>query len=195
MSTASAVPVRVRERWVARYRLTPWWARIIVVWAASRVVTTSLVLVLAGVQGANPWTAASPRYVDFANIWDGRWYNIVALSGYPSELPITETGHVGENAWAFMPGYPVVVRLLMVLAGQPWGPVAVFVSLAFSLATAMLLYRLLVRVLAPSTALYSIVLFCVAPLSPVLQFGYAESMHLFFLTLALYLLLERRYVL
>jgi hypothetical protein len=38
-------------------------------------------------------------------------------------------------------------------------------------------------------------LFCVAPLSPILQFGYAESMYLFFLTLALYLLLERRYVL
>ncbi|WP_199182522.1 hypothetical protein [Cryobacterium sp. Y11] len=32
-----------------------------------------------------------------------------------------------------------------------------------------------------------------APLPPILQFAYAESRYLFFLTLALYLLLERRY--
>jgi hypothetical protein len=39
------------------------------------------------------------------------------------------------------------------------------------------------------------VLFCVAPLSPILQVSYAESMYLFLLVLALYLLLTRRYAL
>ncbi len=173
----------------------PWWGKVIAIWAASRIVTTTLVLILASVQGPNPWTGASPNYADFANIWDGRWYNIVAVAGYPSELPMTPDGQVAENAWAFMPGYPAVVRLLMVVSGQQWAPVAVLVSLAFSLATALLFYRLMRRVLKPSTALFSIVLFCFAPLSPILQFGYAESMYLFFLTLALYLLLARRYVL
>ncbi|MBC7443318.1 MAG: hypothetical protein H7311_12525 [Ramlibacter sp.] len=181
--------------WRARYRATPWWARVILIWAASRVVTTALVLILANVQGQNPWTAASPRYADFANMWDGRWYNIVAVAGYPSALPFTVDGHVAENAWAFMPGYPVVVRLLMVVGGQPWAPMAVLVSLTFSLGTALLFYRLMRRVLDPSTALFSVVLFCVAPLSPLLQFGYAESMYLFLLTLALLLLLRRRYAL
>ena len=181
-------------RWRARYRLTPWWGKVIAIWAVSRVVTTTLVLVLASVQGPNPWTGASPNYADFANIWDGRWYNIVAVAGYPSVLPLTDAGQVSENAWAFMPGYPAVVRLLMIVSGAQWAPVAVFVSLVFSLATALLFYRLMRRVLGPSTALFSVVLFCFAPLSPILQFGYAESMYLFFLTLALYLLLERRYV-
>jgi hypothetical protein len=182
-------------RWRALSRLTPWWARVIAIWAASRIVTTALVLLLASVQGPNQWTAAAPGYADFANIWDGRWYNIVAVAGYPSSLPLAPDGHVAENAWAFMPGYPVIVRLVMVLGGQPWAPSAVFVSLAFSLGTALLFYRLMRRVLDPSAALFSVVLFCVAPLSPVLQFGYAESMYLFFLTLALLVLLERRYVL
>ncbi len=179
----------------ARYRLTPWWGKVIAVWAVSRVVTTTMVLVLASVQGPNAWTGAGPRYVDFANIWDGRWYNIVAVAGYPSVLPLTPQGQVAENAWAFLPGYPALVRLLMEVSALPWAPVAVFVSLAFSLGTALLFYRLMRRVLDSSTALFSVVLFCFAPLSPILQFGYAESMYLFFLTLALFLLLERRYVL
>ncbi|TFD80896.1 hypothetical protein E3T53_03850 [Cryobacterium psychrophilum] len=179
--------------WRARYRLTPWWARVLIVWALSRVVTTTLILMLARVQGENAWTGANPNYVDFATMWDGRWYNIVAVSGYPTVLPLTAAGQIGENAWAFMPGYPVVARSLMILSGQEWAPVAVFVSVAFSAGTALLFYRLMNRMLDSSTALFSVVLFCVAPLSPLLQFGYAESMYLFFLTLALYLLLERRY--
>ena len=181
--------------WRSRYRLTPWWARVAAIWGASRVVTTALVLLLANVQGANPWTRASPGYAEFANMWDARWYNIVAVAGYPSTLPLTVGGEIAENAWAFMPGYPAVVRLMMVLSGQQWAPVAVFVSLACSLGAALLFYRLMRRVQAPSVALFAVVLFCVAPLSPVLQFGYAESMYLFLLMLALLLLLERRYVL
>ena len=187
--------LRLPARWRARYRLTPWWGKVLVIWALSRVVTTGLVLTLASVQGPNPWTGANPNYVDFANIWDGRWYNIVAVGGYPSVLPLTLEGKVAENAWAFLPGYPAVVRLLMEISGLAWSPVAVFVSLAFSLGAALLFYRLMRRVLDSSTALFSVVLFCVAPLSPILQFGYAESMYLFFLILALSLLLERRYVL
>ncbi len=188
-AAASALPAR----WRARYRLTPWWATIIAIWALSRIVTTTLILILASVQGDNPWTGAHPTYTQFANMWDGLWYNIVAVSGYPSVLPVTDTGHIAENGWAFMPAYPMLVRLLMLITGLGWPPLSVFVSLAFSLATALLFYRLMLRVLPASTALFSVVLFCVAPLSPLLQFGYAESMYLFLLTLALALVLDRRY--
>jgi hypothetical protein len=172
----------------------PWWQKVIAIWLLSRVVTTTLVLTLARVQEQNPWTPAQPGYTDFATMWDSLWYNIVAVSGYPSVLPVTADGHVGENAWAFMPVYPLVVRLLMLLTGAPWEPVAVFVAVACSLATALLLYRLMRRVQPQSMALFSVVLFCVAPLSPMLQFGYAESMQLMLLTLALLLVLERRYL-
>ncbi|MET0976556.1 MAG: hypothetical protein ABWX82_12890 [Leifsonia sp.] len=178
---------------VVRWRLMPWWLRVMLVYAVSRIVTTTLMLVLAGQQAANPWTGAHPGYADFANIWDGRWYEIIAGYGYPKELPLTDDGHVGENAWAFMPAYPGLIRVLMELTALPFTGLAVFVSLAFGLGTALLFHRLLSTRLDPSTTLFAVTLFCFAPLSPLLQIGYAESMYLFFLTLALLLLVRRRY--
>ena len=180
---------------VVRYRLTPWWVRVLVIWAASRVITTSLLVGFANQQAPNPWTGAHPDYLSFASLWDGNWYHIVAVVGYPSTLPLTVDGHVGENAWAFMPGYPAVVRLLMELTGLPWGPLAVFAAFAFSLAGALMFYKLVRLVLPADSTLFSVVLLCVAPLSPIMQVAYAESMHAFLLTVALYFLLRRRYLL
>jgi hypothetical protein len=177
-----------------RYRMTPWWLRVVVVWTVSRVITTGILLWFAARQPANAWTAAQPDYLSFSQLWDSTWYHIVAASGYPSNLPQTVDGHVMENAWAFMPGYPLLVRGLMVITGLPWAPLSVFVSLAFSLGAALMLYRLLRLVLPGESALFAVVLFCLAPLSPILQVSYAESMHVFLLTVALYLLLKRRYV-
>ena len=199
-TSASPAPVRpdanraLPSRWRVRYRMVPWWQKVIVIWLLSRLVTTTLVLALASVQGQNPWTTAKPGYTAFANMWDALWYNIVAVGGYPSVLPVTVDGHVGENAWAFMPGYPAVVRILMLVTGAPWATMAVVVSVACSLGTALLFYRLMRRVQPQSTALFAVLLFCVAPLSPLLQFGYAESMQLLLLTLALLLVLQRRYL-
>ena len=177
-----------------RYRLTPWWIRVTAIWVLSRVVTTGILLWFAGQQQANAWTSAHPNYLSFAQLWDSTWYHIVAVSGYPSELPITADGRVGENAWAFMPGYPMLVRGLMLITGMPWAPLSVFVSVAFSLAAALMVYRMLRLVLPGETALFAVVLFCAGPLSPILQVSYAESMHTFLLALALYLLMKRHYL-
>ncbi len=176
-----------------RYRLTPWWAKVMVIFAASRVVTTTLLLWYASKQGPNAWTGAQPGYFDFAKIWDGHWYFIVAAAGYPTDLPLTTDGHVAENAWAFMPAYPSIVRVVMLLTGLDFSVAAVIVSVAFALGAALMFYRLMALVLPSPSALFAVVLFCVAPLSPVLQVAYAESMHAFLLTVALYLLVRRRY--
>lgn len=177
-----------------RYRLTPWWLRVAVVWALSRVVTTGILLWFAAQQQQNPRIAAHPDYLTFAQLWDSAWYHLVAAGGYPSTLPMTVDGHVMENAWAFMPGYPMFVRGLMVVTGLPWEPMSVFVSIAFSLAAALMVYRMLHLVLPGESALFAVVLFCVGPLSPILQVSYAESMHAFLLALALYLVMRRHYV-
>ncbi len=161
--------------------------------AAARVVTTVILLVVAAGQPANAWTGPSPGYADFASIWDGRWYNIIAESGYPSVLPRTEDGHVGENAWAFMPVYPMVVRAVMVLTGMPWAPTAVFVSLACGFASAVVIARLFRLVLPAGTAMFAVVCYSVSPLAPILQVAYAESMHLLLLAGALSLVMRRRY--
>lgn len=169
-----------------------WWFRALVIFLASRVVTTALLLAYAAAQPANPWTEASPGYFEFAKLWDGHWYYIISVLGYPSELPLTESGEVGESAWAFMPAYPFLVGALT-FGVLPFSVVAVVVSLAFALGAALMFYRLMALVLPSSAALFSVVLFCFAPLSPILQVAYAESMHAFFLTVALYLLMKRRY--
>ena len=183
------------RRWLTvRWRLLPWWARVLGVFALSRVVSTALLVSFAQRQGANAWTLASPDYASFASIWDGHWYYIIAAVGYPSTLPLTETGHVGENAWAFMPAYPFLVRGLMELTGASFATLAVVVSTAFAGGTALLFHELLRRVLPEGTALFGVVLFCASPLSPLLQVAYAESMFLFLLCAALLLLLQRRYV-
>jgi hypothetical protein len=175
------------------WRRIPWWAQALLVFGAARVVTTGIMLVIAAGQPANAWTGPSPGYADFASIWDGHWYHIIAESGYPSVLPRTEDGHVGENAWAFMPVYPAVVRVLMLLTGLPWAPTAVLVSLACGFASAVVVAKLFRMVLEPGTAMFAVVCFSVAPLSPILQVAYAESMHLLLLAGALHLVLRHRY--
>ncbi|MBX3098359.1 MAG: hypothetical protein KF761_02160 [Salinibacterium sp.] len=168
--------------------------KVIIVFALSRVVTTAIMLSFAAQQQANAWTGAAPHYADFASIWDGHWYYIISVSGYPSQLPLTTDGHVGESAWAFMPVYPAVVRLLMFVTGLDFPVLAVVVSVACALGAALLFYRLMTLVRPARTALFAVVLFCIAPLSPILQVSYAESMHVLLLTLALYLLIQRRYL-
>jgi hypothetical protein len=177
---------------VSLWRRAPWWLNVILIFVASRIVTTVMLLVLASVQGPNPWTGAHPGYFDFAAIWDGRWYNIVSIAGYPSTLPLLD-GHVNQNAWAFMPGYPSVVDIVAFLTRAPWPVAAVIVSVAFGLGASLIFYRLLRLRLRPSTSLFAVALFCVAPVSPLFQLAYAESMYIFLLALALYLLMLRRY--
>lgn len=155
--------------------------------------TTGILLVVAAGQPANAWTGPSPSYADFAAIWDGHWYRIIAESGYPAVLPLTDSGHVAENAWAFMPVYPGIVRVLMLLTGLPWAPAAVVVSIACGFASAVVMAKLFRLVLSPGTAMFAVVCFAVSPLSPILQVAYAESMHLLLLAAALYFVMRRRY--
>ncbi len=181
------------DRVVARSS-APWWAKVLIVFAASRVVTTIIMLVYANIQAANPWTGPKPNYFAFAAMWDSYWYYIVAVSGYPAVLPHGTDGHVSENAWAFLPGYPALLRVFL-LVGIPYEVAGVIIAVAFSAGATLLFYRLMAGVLPSGTALFAVVLFCTGATSPILQVEYAESMQLFFLFLALLLLRGRRYYL
>ena len=193
-TAGGAAGPRGRRALVVRYRLTPWWARVLVVFALSRVVSTTLLLGFARAQGPNAWTLPSPDYPSFATIWDGHWYYIISVVGYPTTLPTTADGRVGESAWAFMPVYPFTVRALTELTGVPFAPMAVAVSVACAAATALLLYRLMRHVLPEGTALFTVALFCFSPVSPLLQVAYAESMFLMLLCGCLLLLVRRQYL-
>lgn len=175
-----------------RWRLLPWWARVALIFVAARAVTTWFVLWFAAMQAPNAWTEANPGYFAFANLWDARWFEIIAFQGYPTELPLDAAGQVGENAWAFLPVYPLVVRFVM-LFGFGWDVASVVVSFAAGLGAALVLHRLMSRFLAGDQATFAVVLFSVAPVAPILQFGYAEALGYLWIALALLLLVDRRY--
>ena len=178
-----------------RLAAAPWWAGVLAVFVASRVVTTIVLLVDAALQPGNSFAPESPPpYWRFATYWDGIWYHLIATSGYPSTLPTDDAGNVTENAWAFLPAYPGLVRGVSLLTTVPYEVVAIVVSLLCTLGTALLFHRILVRRLSAGDALWGVALFCFAPLSPILQVGYAEPMQLLLVAAVLLLVLQRRYL-
>lgn len=178
-----------------RWRLTAWWQRVLLIFLASRVVTTVIFAAFAAAQPLSYRTSASPDYFTFASLWDGQWYWLVSQQGYPAVLPLNDAGQIAENAWAFLPGYPAVMWVLTLGHQLPFPAIAPLVSTVFAAGAALLFYKLMEMRLPSSTAMFALVLFCVAPLSPILQVSYAESMALFLLFGALILLLQRRYLL
>jgi len=192
-TAGTARPSASRARWRARYRLVPWWVRVTAVYVAARLVTGAMLTAFASAQAANSFTAQDPTYLSFASIWDGAWYRVIAASGYPSTLPVDTAGHVTENAWAFMPAYPFLVRGLMVVTGASFDLVAVGVSLLAGWGAALVFRRLMGVFLDPARATFATVLFCVAPVSAMFQVAYAESLGLFLLVTALLLMVRRRW--
>ena len=175
-----------------RWRLTPWWGRVLLVYALSRLITTAILLVFAAVQAGLHGTPV-PDYPTFASIWDGQWYFWIALNGYPSELPVDASGHVTQNAWAFMPVYPMLLAPL-VRAGFAFPVAGVALSLVAGAGAVLLFERLLRRTgLTAGQALFGVVLLCTAPVSVMFQVAYAEALGLALLFLALLLVLQRRF--
>ncbi|AXE54199.1 hypothetical protein [Aurantimicrobium sp. MWH-Uga1] len=178
---------------MARTRLA-WWIKVSLIFLLGRAISTAMLLVLASQQAENAWTGAQPSLWDFSSMWDGRWYNIIAEVGYPTQLPLTEDGHIAENAWAFMPVYPALVRGVMVLTGLPWNIAAIIITVVCAYVATLVFYKLLTRFVPAQQALFAVLLFSVAPVSPLFQLAYAESMQLMLIVIALYLLVRRKYV-
>ncbi|BAU99424.1 hypothetical protein [Aurantimicrobium minutum] len=177
---------------MARTRLA-WWIKVSLIFLLGRAISTAMLLVLASQQAENAWTGAQPSLWDFSSMWDGRWYNIIAEVGYPTQLPVTEDGHIAENAWAFMPVYPALVRGVMVLTGLPWNIAAIIITVVCAYVATLVFYKLLTRFVPAQQALFAVLLFSVAPVSPLFQLAYAESMQLMLIVIALYLLVRRKY--
>lgn len=175
----------------------PWWGAILIVYAASRVLTTVFLLSLYVAGTVGGWHFASsrhdPTFFTFSSSWDGSFYQRIATGGYPSALPVDGGGDVEQNPWAFLPLYPVVVRGLMTVTGLPFAPAGVVVATLFGAAAALLLYRIVLARGGTVSALWATVFFCFGPLSFVLQITYAESMFFFLMFAALLAMIRRRY--
>jgi hypothetical protein len=179
---------------VDRLARTAWWVRVLAVYAATRVLTVLLFLLTAATQGDNYWTKANPAYFDFLNIWDVEWYEKIYTNGYPTNLPVSETGAVLQNEWAFMPGFPTTVRAFD-FTGLEWKILAPILATLFGAAFALVAFRIFAAKLNEHQSLWAVALFCLSPASPILQTGYAESLGLLLLALVILGWLSDRFLL
>ena len=169
---------------------TRWWFAPLAIFLATRVVTTTIFLAAAWFQDANYWTAAHPDYFSFLNIWDVEWYGRIFKDGYPTVLPLNDSGFVQQNTWAFLPLFPMLVKLTFL----PWQFGAPLLATVFALLFAFSAHRLFVRILGEgSKANWALVFVLTCASSPVLQTGYAESLSLLAITLVLHGFLAKRY--
>ncbi|MBW9093215.1 hypothetical protein JNB62_05930 [Microbacterium jejuense] len=166
--------------------------RIAVIYVAARLVTTLFLVLAVELSGFGSRMGPDANLASTIVAWDGNWYWLIGYSGYPSELPLTETGQVAENAWAFLPIYPYLSQWVSVPFGQ-WAAGAVIVSLVAGYAASLVLYRLLRLRLDDSAATWAVLFFACGPLAALFQVGYAETLGLLWLFCALWCVMRRRY--
>ena len=169
-----------------------WWLRVLLIWLGTRITSYCLFLATAATQGDNYWTKAHPDYFDFLNIWDAEWFERIYDSGYPTVLPTDDSGLVKENQWAFMAGFPLLVRLANLATGLEFKFVAPLVATLAGFAFALVLYKLLRLKFNDASASWAVLLIGLSPAAPVFQVGYAESLGMLFLAAALYWWLRDR---
>lgn len=184
-----------RRRVVDLATSLPAWAAVLLVWTGGRIVSTFwLALAYPLIGRALPENAIwgnGHGFLNFLTAWDGQYYEQISVHGYPSVLPLDATGHVAQNAWAFLPAFPFTVRMLTASTGVPFDVGAPAIALLAGLVAAFLLHRLVREHAGPASAMWALFFFTCGPLSFLLQVGYAESMFLA-LTFGALLALERR---
>lgn len=170
-----------------------WWAPVVAIYGAARLVSFLLFLAVAAIQEDNYWTKAHPGYFDFLNIWDAEWYQRIYSGGYPAHLPTNPDGSVQQNNWAFFPIFPYLIRGLSLITTIEWKYLAPLVATAIGFLFALVAYKLFELKLSRSVSLWAIALISFSMASPILQTGYAESLTLLLISSALYCYLEKRY--
>jgi hypothetical protein len=183
----------------ARLGRIPGWGWVLIIYAASRVITTGILAFFYALAPTFGWNtgdyATRPGFLQFMDSWDGKYYERVALHGYPTQLPLDIHGNVEPNAWAFLPIYPWLTRGLMTVAGLNFAVAGVLLATLFGGGAAYLLYRLLLPRVGTRSALWAVIFFCVGPMSFVLQVTYAESLFLVLVFASLIAMAHKRYLL
>ncbi len=174
-----------------------WWVVVLAVFVASRIVTTTFMVALFVVATAENWTFAShrsnPDFFTFSGSWDASYYKQIATQGYSPSIPTDADGNVEQNAWAFLPLYPLIARAVMAVTGLGFYPAGVIVAIVFGAVAALVLYRLVASKAGATSGLWAAILFCFGPLSFVLQIAYAESLFFALLFASLWAAMSRRF--
>lgn len=189
---APLAPLSAQTRWRAR---VPDVVVVLVAYLLTRVWVAVAIVRASQQQEASIWTGARSGYFDLAGLWDGQWYRTIAEHGYPVPLPLNAEGVVQQNAWAFFPGFPYTAKTVMTVTGLPFSQAAVLANVVLGGCAVYVMMRLLQRVAGRTAGLWATVLFCAVPSGVSLQIAYSESLGLLLLVLALWWLVEQRYLL
>lgn len=134
--------------------------------------------------------------------WDGQWMLAIAEHGYggvPESLTDAQGLHTPETAYAFFPGYPMLVGLVSQAPGVSTFGAAITLNLVFGAVAAVGVARLgtlCAQRARPAgdprrTGLVLVVLFAATPMSVVLNLAYTEALFCALAAWALAWVLER----
>jgi hypothetical protein len=169
-------------------------ARVAMIYFAARAVTTIFFLIAGSLSGFGSRFGPQPGLGDLIAGWDAQWYWFVAEHGYPAQLPLAPTGGIAENQWAFMPVYAYLAKAVALPFGGNWVVGGFLVSVAAGYAASIVLYRMMRERMDSVAAMWAVAFFAAGPLAALFQVGYAESLYLLWLFLALWCVMRRRYV-
>jgi hypothetical protein len=160
-------------------------------YGASRLITTFAVLLAA--------LASRQSVHQILTVWDGRWYERIALNGYPTSVPqgdfYAHTGRQAQSSVAFFPLYPLLMRALDTILPGGADVAGVVLSLLFGALATVLVWLLADKVAGRQVADRAAVLFAFSPGAFVLSLVYAEGLLIVLSAGCLLALLERRWVL
>lgn len=174
----------------------PMWVQALAVYLASRIVSIAIFAAVLRRQEVAVWSSSPVETTlgDFLNFWDSAWYARVAKEGYPTVLPVDEAGRVAENQWAFYPLHPAITGEIARLTGASYEVVSPLVSTVAAGLAAIVILALFRKFVPPGQAVTALTFVMVFPPAAVFSTGYAESLTLLLQALALYLIIERRYL-
>lgn len=145
---------------------------------------------------------------DLLTAWDGKWMIGLATYGYddmPWRFVDARGEHTADTAYAFFPGFPMLVRAVAQLPGFDAYRAALTVNVILGCAAAVAAYRLgklcvehMPKVsdrYAQTAGLLTTVLFAAAPMSIVLTMAYTEALYCALAGWALVGVMERRWLL
>ncbi|WP_209561738.1 mannosyltransferase family protein [Frigoribacterium sp. PvP032] len=165
------------------------------VYAASRLVTTLFLAAVHSLTATATWAQhdGGPGFAGYLSSWDAVFYREISEQGYPAELPRNDDGQVVKNAWAFMPLFPALVRVVRPVVGGDWLIAAIVVAVLAGAGATLVLHRLMLTRFGARASFWGAVFFCVAPMSFMLQVPYAESLFLLLMFGALLAMTARRW--
>lgn len=141
---------------------------VLTTYVATRVAVLVAFALAAAVPGAKGLAAQLGGY-------DGYWYRRIAEHGYPSTVPLDAAGHAQQNALAFFPLQPAVLRGVHAL-GPPYVAAAQVVDLLAGGAAAVLVLLVLLRCVPAEVARATVLLWCFWPAAYVLSMSYSEPL-------------------